>query len=326
MPCCSVTLQLTYQVMLLFDYNSILCDSPLFCYITTYTSDRCPIWLQQPILSCPLVLWHYNSHNKWLMPYLVTTAYTVMPRCAVTLQLTQQVVDALFIYNSLYCDASLFCDITTHISNDGSIWLQQHIMRFPIVLFYYNSHIKWWFYLVTTAYSVMPHCSVILQLTYQVMVLFGYNSIFCNSPLFSDITIHTTSNTPIRATTANPVMPPCSVILQLTPQAIRQLGYNSLFCDAPLFCYGICSKLVHKIINFRFWYALNFNSKWWIIYFCALNYRVPQKLEYDFLTVMFIQSHSCKIKYIHQVISWLKLFDSSVQTFFIVDKMIYNSI
>ncbi len=61
------------------------------------------------------------------MPYLVTTAYTVMPHCAVTLQLTPQAM-LLFGYNSILCDAPLFCYITTHISSDGPIWLQQHIL------------------------------------------------------------------------------------------------------------------------------------------------------------------------------------------------------
>ncbi len=62
-------------------------------------------------------------------------------------------------------------------------------------------------------------------------------------------------------------------------------------------------NLVHKIINFRSWCALNFSSKRSIVYFCALNYRVQKKREYDFLTVIFIQSPT--INYIHRVISWL---------------------
>ncbi len=93
--------------------------------------------------------------------------------------------------------------------------------------------------------------------------------------------------------------------------------------------YHMRCKLVHQIINFRSWCALKFCSKWSIIYFCALNYRVQKKekkLEYDFDPPPCLFKPTMSKNYIHQVISWLKLSDSSIQTFSKVDKMIYNSI
>ncbi len=82
---------------------------------------------------------------------------------------------------------------------------------------------------------------------------------------------------------------------------------------------------MHKVINFISWCALNFSSKWSIIYFCDLNYRVqnppPKKWNMIFWpSIVFI--HILSKKCIHQVFSWLKLSDFSIQTFSKVDKMI----
>ncbi len=96
--------------------------------------------------------------------------------------------------------------------------------------------------------------------------------------------------------------------------------YLIIYKQTITWYYHICCKLVHKIINFRSWCALNFSSKWLIIYVCALSYRVLKKKKtigiwFSDRHVYSKPSHDVK-NYIHRAdISWLKLFDSTIQIF-----------